>query len=513
MLRTYPLEISVSYTVNKVKSLTLFLIFVLSIFSLTQNFATDNFRVGDFSRLAQQFGAPSADIFNRTAQGAISSLSMSIVGATLGLIFALVSASILYHFSNRRFVSFICNAILVFARTVPDLVIALILVAILGIGPQVGALTLALGSFAIMTTMTLDATNVAESAYSQHLIRSGVPRWKVFVLVLAPEAWPGILKLFLFRLEIMLRLSAYLGIIGAGGLGQVIYESIASFRFTDALIGIFLLSMIVLSLEWISQQFTRRNWTLSKLKMFTSSLIIFCLGSSLALFIQDPLTVSASRLTNILSRLTRPDFQSYSVEIVSLTFDSVSIAITSTSAAFAIGLITAFLASKKFSPLGKISRSIFLGVFSGLRSVPIVVWAIVLVIIVGFGVQSGLLASILGLSLFFAKYVQPIFSRATFPETDCLLLQGGSKFAVFFIAAFYSLRTATSSALALLADVAVRYSVVLGLVGAGGIGSLLLGAAKAFDYETLSAALIVVVTVIVALRSLILQRSSSTSAS
>jgi phosphonate transport system permease protein len=498
----------VSYTVSKLKSLALSLLFVLSIASVTITIAEGNFRVGDFSRLSKQFAAPSEDILILTIQGAFNSLMMSVVGATIGIVFALVGAALLFHLRNRRLVFSTFNAVLVFARTIPDLVIALMLVAVLGIGPQVGALTLALGSFAVMTTMTLDATGVSENAHSNQLIRSGVPRWKVFALVLVPESWQELLKIFLFRLEIMLRLSAYLGIIGAGGLGQVIYEAIANFRFTDALIAISVLSFIVLGLEAISQIFSNNNWSLSKLKSFTSGLTIFCSISVVILFIQNPLSLSASRLSNIIARLLKPDFESYAGEIVALTIDSVAIAITATSGAFIIGLTLAFLAARKFSPLGRVSRPIFLGLFSGLRSVPIVVWAIVLVIVVGFGVQAGLMASILGLSLFFGKYLQPIFSRASFPETDALLLQGGSKFVVFLIAAFYSLRSATSSALALLADVAVRYSVVLGLVGAGGIGSLLLGAAKAFDYETLSATLIVVVVVIVAIRGLILQRSS-----
>jgi phosphonate transport system permease protein len=130
--------------------------------------------------------------------------------------------------------------------------------------------------------------------------------------------------------------------------------------------------------------------------------------------------------------------------------------------------------------LGSLSR----GVFALFRTVPDLVWALIFVIAVGLGPFAGTLAIAIDTAGFAGRFFAESMEDVDKGPADALRAQGVRRSDAIFCsiipAAMPSLITTSLFAL----EKAVRASVILGLVGAGGIGLELKVAMDMFDYPT-----------------------------
>ncbi|MGF1658127.1 MAG: phosphonate ABC transporter, permease protein PhnE [Rubrimonas sp.] len=120
------------------------------------------------------------------------------------------------------------------ARTVPELVFAVLFVYAFGIGPLAGVLAIALHSFGALGKLFAD---VAENADPEQLrgVRATGASWaQIMVWGATPQVAPDYLGYALLRFEINVRAASVLGFVGAGGIGQELYGAIKQFNLTDA---------------------------------------------------------------------------------------------------------------------------------------------------------------------------------------------------------------------------------------------------------------------------------------
>ena len=105
-----------------------------------------------------------------------------------------------------------------------------------------------------------------------------------------------------------------------------------------------------------------------------------------------------------------------------------------------------------------------------LRSVPELVWALLLVRIVGLGVTAGVLAIALTYCGMLGKVYAEILESSDVHATETLLKNGGSRLAAFFYGALPESAAELLSYTMYRWECAIRGSVVMGFVGAGGLG-------------------------------------------
>lgn len=111
-------------------------------------------------------------------------------------------------------------------RAVPDFVWAIILVALIGLGPLTGALALALNITGILAKVYSELWDSVDERHYEQVRASGAGRIKVFLYGIQPLASRAVQSFTLMRAECAIRNAAVIGAVGGGGLGAEIWYQI-----------------------------------------------------------------------------------------------------------------------------------------------------------------------------------------------------------------------------------------------------------------------------------------------
>jgi phosphonate transport system permease protein len=107
-------------------------------------------------------------------------------------------------------------------RAIPELVWAALLIISAGLGPFAGTLALALHTSGVLGRLFAEAIENAPQGPAFALRVRGVPTTRVFVYSTFVQVLPQLLSYTLYRWENNIRAAAVLGVVGAGGLGQLL---------------------------------------------------------------------------------------------------------------------------------------------------------------------------------------------------------------------------------------------------------------------------------------------------
>ncbi|MBD9668291.1 phosphonate transport system permease protein [Variovorax paradoxus] len=199
-------------------------------------------------RFAGELANPAlgAAFLQKLLPAALETLAMSVVGTLLavaaGLLLAL-PASKLHAGDPARWrgpTRLLLNAL----RSVPELMWAALLLIAAGLGPFAGTLALAVHTSGVLGRLFAESIENAAQGPAFALRVRGVPEGRVFLYATLPQVLPQLMSYALYRWENNIRAAAVLGVVGAGGLGQMLAFHLGLFqmRQTSAV----LLAMIVL---------------------------------------------------------------------------------------------------------------------------------------------------------------------------------------------------------------------------------------------------------------------------
>jgi len=154
----------------------------------------------------------------------------TLLGVVFGYVASFFAARNLSPGSKSIFIS---RRIMETARTVPELVFAVLFVYSFGLGPLAGVLAIGLHSMGALGKLFAD---VAENTNLEQVkgVRSTGASWaQTMVFGATPQVLPDYLSYALLRFEINVRAASILGFVGAGGIGQELYTAVKSFHHTD----------------------------------------------------------------------------------------------------------------------------------------------------------------------------------------------------------------------------------------------------------------------------------------
>jgi phosphonate transport system permease protein len=166
----------------------------------------------------------SAPFLAKVAAGTWETLAMSAVGTALaavgGLLLAL-PASRLHEGDaarGRGAARLVLNAL----RAIPELTWAALLLISAGLGPFAGTLALAIHTTGVLGRLFAEAIENAPPGPGFALRTQGVGGTRVLLYATLPQVMPQLLSYTLYRWENNIRAAAVLGVVGAGGLGQLL---------------------------------------------------------------------------------------------------------------------------------------------------------------------------------------------------------------------------------------------------------------------------------------------------
>lgn len=219
-------------------------------------------RMGRF--VAEFFPPETSPAFLRKlAMASLETLAMSAVGTLLAAVFALLLAlpASKTHADDAARGRDITRLLLNFLRSIPELVWASLLLISAGLGPFAGTLALALHTAGVLGRLFAEAIENAPQGAAFALRTQGVKAGRVFMYATLPQVLPQLVSYTLYRWENNIRAAAVLGVVGAGGLGQMLAFHLGLFQMGETasiLMAILLLVAIVDLLSYISRQLMQR---------------------------------------------------------------------------------------------------------------------------------------------------------------------------------------------------------------------------------------------------------------
>ncbi len=155
---------------------------------------------------------------------ALETLAMSALGtliaAVLGLVLALPASRT--HADDSARWRAVTRLLLNALRSIPELVWAALLLIAAGLGPFAGTLALALHTTGVLGRLFAEAIENAPQGPAFALRVRGLDELRVLLYATLPQLLPQLLSYTLYRWENNIRAAAVLGVVGAGGLGQML---------------------------------------------------------------------------------------------------------------------------------------------------------------------------------------------------------------------------------------------------------------------------------------------------
>jgi phosphonate transport system permease protein len=117
-------------------------------------------------------------------------------------------------------------------RSIPDLVVGTLFIVAVGLGPFAGVMALALNTGGVLAKLFSEAVESIDKGPVEGVRATGANRMQEVVWGVIPQVGPLWTSYALYRFESNSRSATVLGLIGAGGIGQVLFESLQSFDYS-----------------------------------------------------------------------------------------------------------------------------------------------------------------------------------------------------------------------------------------------------------------------------------------
>ncbi|AVR88919.1 PhnE/PtxC family ABC transporter permease [Thauera aromatica] len=149
------------------------------------------------------------------------------------------------------------RAVLTFLRAVPEIVWALMFVRVLGLGPAAGVLALAITYGGMLGKVYTEILESTDTRPARAILEAGGGRFAALAYGLLPNAAQELTSYTVYRWECAVRASVIMGFVGAGGLGQLMDQSMKMLNGGEAATILLVFLVLVLFADALSAALRR----------------------------------------------------------------------------------------------------------------------------------------------------------------------------------------------------------------------------------------------------------------
>ena len=203
------------------------------------------------ARFAGEFFPPdtSPPFVRKVAQATAETLAMSALGTLLAALFGLLLALPAARTHARALWRVPTRMLLNALRAVPELVWASLMLIAAGLGPMAGTLALALHTTGVLGRLFAEAIENTPPGPAFALRAQGARPAQVLLYATLPQVAPQLLSYVLYRWENNIRAASILGVVGAGGLGQLLAFHLGLFQMTRTATVVLAMLALVLAVD------------------------------------------------------------------------------------------------------------------------------------------------------------------------------------------------------------------------------------------------------------------------
>ena len=424
------------------------------------------------------------EVFPKLLETIEIAIISSIIGVVLSIPFSLLTSR---NIAPSKYISMILNALFSILRTIPSLIWAALLVSVFSIGKFSGVLALTIIAF----LMSLKLFKEHIETINENIINStksvGANQIQILRYCILPTILDILVSVLFIVLETNIRSATVLGLVGAGGIGQIMWRDLNHLRYDNLSMLILILLLTIVSIDALSllmrnlmkkSSITYKSLEsyrkFHKRRRFFSISVLTILIALILISIDvdyERLKIGLKQGLEIITRIIDIDV-SYLPKLFEGIKESLAIAIFSTALGAVGALVLSFFSSYNTSPSKYISI-LFKGLINILRTFPPIITAIIFFR----GVGPGPLAGSLALSIYTVGVLTKLYSEIIESSSEniknSILVTGSTNLTSFrYGILLQTLPNFISLSLYRL-ESNIRNSTILGIIGAGGIGTIL----------------------------------------
>ena len=215
--------------------------------------------IGRGEEILRELLDPNWAFLPRTLEPLVETFQMAVVASAVGCGLALPVA----FFASRvtapsPLTLAISRAILSVVRAIPDFLYALIFVAAVGIGPLPGIVALVLFNIGVVVKLLSETVDGVDGGPIEAATAAGGSRTQTVRWAVLPQVLPNYVAFSLYAFELNVRASTVIGVVGAGGIGTLLFTQYRFFQWSNVSVIVIELFVIVFVIELISISLRRR---------------------------------------------------------------------------------------------------------------------------------------------------------------------------------------------------------------------------------------------------------------
>ncbi|GAA3968223.1 phosphonate ABC transporter, permease protein PhnE [Allohahella marinimesophila] len=143
-------------------------------------------------------------------------------------------------------------------RAINEIVFAMLFVVAVGLGPFAGVLALFVHTTGVLAKLFAEAVEAIEPGPVEGVRATGANALQEVIFGVIPQIMPLWISYALYRFESNVRSATVVGMVGAGGIGVLLWENIRSFQFAQTCAIMIIIILVVSALDVASQAIRKR---------------------------------------------------------------------------------------------------------------------------------------------------------------------------------------------------------------------------------------------------------------
>ncbi len=486
---------------KKIITITIFIIIALSFISVDwQNNNLHNNGYDMITKIGSAALSPDLSVLNKALSAAIVTVVYAAAGMSLaiiiGFLLSILGSDVLI---SNAYIKRIIRNILGAMRAIHELVWALFFVAFIGLSPFAAIFALAIPYGGMLGKVFIDIFDSVSSSKLESMKQLGASKLQIFVYCYIPETYYDLVSYVLYRLECAIRSSTVLSFVGIGGLGQRIKLTLGDLKYDEMFTYVYMLIFLVLILD-IWGNVYRKNKNKDSISPYVFiSLMMF---SWLYVFTVDEASISSifnqknlDYTLKFLSRMIGIDSSSKAFfnineikTVFLLTLETIQMSIIAITISTIMMIVTVIGATRQYSK--KILYGLLRISYLISRAIPELIWALIIVFIVKPGIMSGALALALHNYGILSKLCTEVIEELDENPLNSLRQTGASKSQIMIYGVIPMAYKRFISYIIYRWEIVLRTTIVVGFVGAGGLGFYFKTGMSLFHYTKVTLVLV-----------------------
>lgn len=212
---------------------------------------------GNMAQYLKGFAQPDFSTWRYYVEEMVVTVQIALWGTLLSVIVAVPFGILCAHNMVPWWVLHPCRRLMDFLRAIHEVVWAVLFVVAVGLGPFAGVMALFVHTTGILGKLFSEAVEAIDPRPVEGIRATGATKLQEVVFGVIPQVLPLWLSYSLYRFESNVRSATVLGVIGAGGIGQVLFETIRGFYYPQSAAILIVIVVTVIVTDIVSQQLRR----------------------------------------------------------------------------------------------------------------------------------------------------------------------------------------------------------------------------------------------------------------